>query len=73
MHMPRPLFELRHFVFVLQHKFIKAFNSDMNDRRGLQSISIALFCFLEDIAEAPNNNNICTMCSNSFRCTTSTA
>ena len=47
MHVPRPLFELRRFVFVLQYKFIKAFNSDMNEKRILQSISIALFCFLE--------------------------
>ena len=47
MHMPRPLFELRHFVFVLQYKLIKAFNSDINKKGGLQSISIALFCFLE--------------------------
>ena len=47
MHMPRPLFELRRFVFAQQYKFIKAFNSDMNDKRGLQSVSIALFCFLE--------------------------
>ena len=54
--MPRPLFELRHFVFVLQYKFILAFNSDMNDKWGLQSISIALFCFLERFVEAQNNN-----------------
>ena len=47
MHMPRPLFELRRFVFALQYKFIKAFNSDINDKRGLQSVSIALFCFVE--------------------------
>ena len=47
MHMPRPLFELRRFVFVLQYKLIKAFNSDMNKIGGLQSISVALFCFLE--------------------------
>ena len=47
MHMPCPLFELRRFVFVLQYKFIKVFNSDMYDKRRLQSISIALFCFLE--------------------------
>ena len=47
MHMPRPLFELKRFVFVFQYKFIKAFNSDMNDKGGLKSISIALFCFLE--------------------------
>ena len=26
---------------------MNAFNSDMNDKRGLQSVSIALFCFLE--------------------------
>ena len=48
MYMPRPLFELTRFVFALQYKVIKAFNSDMNDKRGLQSVSIA---------EAPNNNN----------------
>ena len=47
MHMPCPLFELRGFVFVLQYKFIKALNSDINDKGGLQSVSIALFCFLE--------------------------
>ena len=57
MHMPRPLFELRRFIFALQYKFIKTFNSDMNDKRGLQSVSIALFCFLERFcAEVPNNN-----------------
>ena len=47
MHMPRPLFELRRLVFVLQYKFIKAFTSDINDKGGLQSVSIALFCFLK--------------------------
>ena len=52
MHMPRPLFELRWFVFALQYKFIKAFNSDMNDKRGLQSVSIALFVFSKDFAES---------------------
>ena len=78
MHMPRPLFELTRFVFALQYKVIKAFNSDMNDKRGLQSVSIALFCFLKDFAEAPNNNNyagadlhddtIRQLCSNKNAC-----
>ena len=50
MHVPRPLFELRHFVFVLSISY-NAFNSDMNDKRGVQTISIALFVFLKDFAE----------------------
>ena len=63
MHMPCPVFELRHFIFVPQYKCIEAFNSDMNDKGGLQSISIALFCFLENFfVEVPNNNDICTLC-----------
>ena len=45
--MPHPLFELRRFIFILQHKFIKAFNSDLSNKGGLHCISIALFCFLE--------------------------
>ena len=48
MHVPRPHFQLRHFVFVLQYNFKKAFNSNMNDiNRGLQGISLALVCILE--------------------------
>ena len=58
MHMPRPLFELTRFVFVLQYKFINAFNSDINDKGGLQSFSLAIFCFLERFVEAPNNNDV---------------
>ena len=67
MHMPCPLFELRCFIFVLQYKFMKAFNSDMNDKRGLQSISKASFCFLErfcggcagaDLHPLVNNNTL---------------
>ena len=64
MHMPRPLFELRRFVFVIQYKFIKAFNFDINDKGGLQSVSIALFCFLErfcggaELHPLVNNNTL---------------
>ena len=36
--MPHPLFELRRFVFVLQYKFIKAFNSDMNDKEAYRTL-----------------------------------
>ena len=43
MHVPRPFFKLRHFVFVLQYNF----NSDINDNIGLQSVNIVLNCFLE--------------------------
>ena len=32
MHVLGPLFELRRLVSVLHYKFIKAFNSDMNDK-----------------------------------------
>ena len=32
MHVPRPLLELRRFIFVLQYNFKKVFNSDMNNK-----------------------------------------
>ena len=54
MHVPRPLFELRNFVFVLQYNFKKAFNSDINNKWKL---TVLLIVNLKDFAEAPNNND----------------
>ena len=56
MHVPRPLFDVSHFIFVLQYNFKRPSTLTLMINRGLQSGNIVLICFLEDFAEAPNNN-----------------
>ena len=47
MHVPRPLFDVRHFVFVLQYNFKRPLTQTLTINRGLQSVNIVLICFLE--------------------------
>ena len=69
MHVPHPLFELRRFIFVLQYKFVKVFNSDMNGKRGLQSVSIALSRLMGRVARPSKVGRVATT-SELFTCTT---
>ena len=47
MHVPRPLFDVRRFVFVLQYNFKRPLTLTLTINRGLQSGNIVLICFLE--------------------------
>ena len=49
--------------------FKKAFNSDMNDKYKLTSISLVLICFLKGFVEVPNNKGICILCRCKFTST----
>ena len=57
MHVPRPLFDVTRFVFVLHYNFKRPLTLTLAINRGLQSSNIVLIFFLKDFAEAPNNNN----------------
>ena len=47
MHVPRSLFDVRRFVFVLQYNFKRPLTLTLTINRGLQSGNIVLICFLE--------------------------
>ena len=49
MHVPRPLFDVRRFVFVLQYNFKRHLTLTLTINGGLQSSNIVLICFLEII------------------------
>ena len=51
MHVPRPLFDVRCFVFVLQCNFKRPLTLTLTINGGLQSGNTVLICFLERLRE----------------------
>ena len=49
MHVPRPLFDVRRFVFVRKYNFKRPLTLTLTINRGLQSGNIVLICFLETL------------------------
>ena len=68
MHVPRPLFDVRRFVFVLHYNFKRPLTLTLTIKRGLHSGNIVLICFLErlccvycaaaDLQSLVNNNTM---------------
>ena len=71
MHVPRPLFDVRRFVFVLQYNFKRPLTLTLTINRGLQSGNIVLiflrrrqiitmfvYCAAADLHSLVNNNTM---------------